>query len=102
MAEQDAANNRLVSIGSSPPREYSLDKPTIVIGSHPSNDVVLDDTTVSRRHASITRKSGSCELADLGSTNGTFVNSRRLSTPIALKPGDEIKFGAERFSFDPK
>ncbi len=77
MPDQGAANNRLVSIGSSPQREYSLDKPTVAIGSHPSNDVVIDDTTVSRRHATITRKPDGFELADLGSTNGTFINGRQ-------------------------
>jgi hypothetical protein len=100
--ESKAAGIRLVAIASSPVREYSLDKPVIAIGNHPSNDLVIDDTTVSRRHATITRKADSYELADLGSTNGTFVNGRRLVKPTALKPGDEIKFGAVRFSFDPK
>src|SRR3984957_3273566 len=101
-SESKVAGSRLVAIGSSPPREYSLDKPTIAIGTHPANDVVLDDTTVSRRHATITRRASGFELADLGSTNGTFVNGRRLSDPITLKPGDEIKFGAVRFAFDPQ
>ncbi|HLX04931.1 MAG TPA: FHA domain-containing protein, partial [Candidatus Binatus sp.] len=100
--EKNNAGSRLVALGSSPPREYSLDKQTIAIGTHPSNDVVLDDSTVSRRHATITRKSGGFELADLGSTNGTFVNGRRLSGPTALKSGDEIKFGAVRLAFDPQ
>jgi uncharacterized protein YkwD len=90
---------RLVSMGSSHPREYSLDKPTIAIGSHSSNDIVLGETTVSRRHATITRKTGSYELADLGSTNGTFVNGGRVRKPIALKRGDEIKFGSVRVAF---
>jgi uncharacterized protein YkwD len=97
--EKNAAANRLVSIASSPAREYPLDKSTIAIGSHPSNDVVLDDATVSRRHATITRKAGGFELADLGSTNGTFVNGNRASKPVALKPGDEIRFGSVRFAF---
>jgi uncharacterized protein YkwD len=101
-SESKGAGSRLVALGSSPPREYSLDKPTIAIGTHPANDVVLDDTTVSRRHATITRKASGFELADLGSTNGTFVNGRRLSGPAALKPGDEIKFGAVRMAFDPQ
>lgn len=99
--ENSGAGSRLVAIGSSPQREYSLDKSTIAIGSHPSNDLVLDDTTVSRRHATITRKSSCFELADLGSTNGTFVNGRQVRNPIALKSGDEIKFGSARFAFDP-
>src|SRR5208282_6711466 len=97
----DSGSSRLVSIGTTPRREYSLNKPTIAIGSHPSNDVVLDDTTVSRRHATITRKPDGFELADLGSTNGTFVNGRRAGKPIALKSGDEIKFGSVRIAFDP-
>ncbi len=101
MPDQGAPKNRLVSIGSSPRREYSLDKPTIAIGSHPSNDVVIDDTTVSRRHATITRKPDGFELADLGSTNGTFVNGRQIRKPIAVKSGDEIKFGSARFAFNP-
>ena len=99
--ENRGASSRLVSIGSSPRREYSLDKSTIAIGSHPSNDVVLDDTTVSRRHATLTRTPSGFELADLGSTNGTFVNGRHVRKPIALKSGDEIKFGSVRFAFDP-
>ena len=75
--DSESGHGRLVTLAVSPPREYSLNKPTVAIGSHPSNDVVLDDTTVSRRHATITRKEGGYELADLGSTNGTYVNGRR-------------------------
>ncbi len=97
--ENASARSLLVSIGSSDSREYPLDKQTVAIGSHPSNDVVLDDTTVSRRHATITRKPDSFELSDLGSTNGTFVNGGRVRKPIALKRGDEIKFGSARFAF---
>src|SRR5271163_3624802 len=102
MPSKNGAGDRLVTLGSSPAREYSLDKPTIAIGSHPKNDVVADDTTVSRRHATITRKGDGFELADLGSTNGTSVNGRRLTEPVALKPGDEIKFGSVRFAFNPQ
>lgn len=97
--EKNAAGNRLVSIGSSPPREYSLDKATIAIGSHPSNDIVLDDTTVSRRHAAITRNTDKCELADLGSTNGTFVNNQRIAQPTRLGDGDLLRFGNTQMKF---
>ena len=97
--ENGGARSRLVSIGSSDSREYPLDKQTVAIGSHPSNDVVVDDTTVSRRHATITRKPGGFELADLGSTNGTFVNGGRVRKAIELKRGDELKFGSARYAF---
>src|SRR5277367_6054937 len=101
MPAKSGAGDRLVSLGS-PAREYLLDKPTIAIGSHPKNDVVADHTTVSRWHATITRKVDGFELADLGSTNGTYINGRRLTEPVALKPGDEIKFGSVRFAFNPE
>lgn len=55
-------------------------------------DLALKDDTVSRRHASISNNGGSFFLQDLGSTNGTFVNNRRISqSPLAN--GDEIRFG---------
>jgi uncharacterized protein YkwD len=95
----DDARARLISIGSSRPREYPLDKPTITIGSHRSNDVVIDDTTVSRRHATITHNRGRFELTDLSSTNGTFVNGGRVRGSIALGRGDEVRFGSARYRF---
>ena len=93
------AKARLISIGGSGSREYQLNSQTIAIGSHRSNDVVIDDTTVSRRHATITRKSGRFELKDLDSTNGTFVNGVRVRAPTLLNRGDEIKFGSVRYAF---
>jgi len=99
--DSESGHGRLVTLAVSPPREYSLNKPTVAIGSHPSNDVVLDDTTVSRRHATITRKEGGYQLADLGSTNGTYVNGRQVRKPTLLTSGDEIKFGSVRMGFNP-
>src|SRR5258708_12581809 len=52
--DSGTAKARLISIGSSAPHEYQLDKQTVNIGSNRSNDVVVNDTTVSRRHATIT------------------------------------------------
>ena len=98
-SDSGTAKPRLVSIGSSDSREYQLGKRTVTIGSHRSNDVVIDDNTVSRRHATITHKTGGFELADLGSTNGTVVNGKRVRVPVALGRGDEIKFGSARYTF---
>ena len=97
-SDSGSAKARLISIGSSNPGEYQLSKQTVTIGSHPSNDLVIDDSTVSRRHATVTRKTGRFELTDLGSTNGTLVNGKRVRVPVALGRGDEIKFGSARFS----
>lgn len=90
---------RLVSIGVHPQLEYRLDKNTLAIGSHHSNDIVLADTTVSRRHATISRRLGRFVLTDLGSTNGCYINGRRISRATALKRGDEVRFGSARFGF---
>jgi hypothetical protein len=89
----------LVAIASSPQHEYPVNKPRIAIGSHPSNDVVVHDATVSRYHAAISRGADGFEVADLSSTNGTFVNGNRVQTSMALKRGDEIRCGAVRFAF---
>ena len=98
-SDSSAAKARLISIGSSESREYQLSKQTVTIGSHRSNDLVIDNSTVSRRHATITHKTGGFELADLDSTNGTLVNGKRVRVPVNLGRGDEIKFGSACYAF---
>ena len=68
---------------------------TIVdIGREPSLPLHLDaDTQVSRRHARITAQGGAATVEDLGSTNGTFVNGRKVSSPVTLERGDHLKVG---------
>jgi DNA-binding winged helix-turn-helix (wHTH) protein len=68
------------------------DGPTIV-GRDESADLVLDETTVSRRHARITVSNGVATLEDLGSQNGTWVNERQVAGPTALADGDRLRFG---------
>jgi pSer/pThr/pTyr-binding forkhead associated (FHA) protein len=56
---------------------------------------LADDDEISRAHARVTLdRSGFCAIEDLGSTNGTFVNGRRIATPTTLTPGDAIELGA--------
>jgi hypothetical protein len=90
---------RLVSIGAGAHADYPIDKPILKIGSHSSNDIVLTDTTVSRYHATISRRRGRFVLTDLGSTNGTTLNGKRVSGAVTLKRGDEVRFGAVRLGF---
>jgi S1-C subfamily serine protease len=68
----------------------------IGIGRHPLSDVRFDaerDLDVSSRHASITHVAQGFVLKDLGSTNGTFVNGKRVEADVLLKDGDVIGFG---------
>jgi hypothetical protein len=56
--------------------------------------ITLDDTYVSQLHARVFHKEGSWFVEDLGSTNGTYVNTKRVSSPLPVKRGDHIKIGA--------
>lgn len=61
---------------------------------------LADDTEISRRHARFRRENGHFVVEDLGSTNGTYVNGRRVSGPTVLAPGDEIKLGKTLVKFN--
>src|SRR5216684_1736453 len=68
------------------------------LGRHPDNAVRLADREVSKEHASIERLGSQFLLRDLGSSNGTFVNGRRVRE-LKLKDGDEIVLGNCRLTF---
>ena len=71
---------------------FLLDSPETSIGRQGDNDVLLDDVTVSRKHANIRRAGDRFELIDLGSLNGTYVNNNSIAR-ATLTSGDEIQFG---------
>jgi ABC transport system ATP-binding/permease protein len=69
----------------------------MAIGSDPSNEIVIDEPTISRRHAEVIQRLGVFQIRDLGSTNRTFVNGKRVEAPIPIGAEDEIRFGGVRF-----
>lgn len=70
------------------------DKTTFRIGRSEGNDIILPLKWVSRQHAMLeAEESGGLNLIDLGSTNGTFVNNRRIATPTLLRSGDRVGIG---------
>jgi len=72
---------------------YLLAEGVTHAGRHPESDILLDDVTVSRRHAEISRtERGDFMIRDVGSTNGTYVNRKRIEE-VALAPGDEVQIG---------
>jgi pSer/pThr/pTyr-binding forkhead associated (FHA) protein len=65
----------------------------IVLGRSPDCEIVLSDGSVSRLHAELLRIDDRRHLRDVGSTNGTWVNGRRLQGQLEIAPGDVLTFG---------
>jgi hypothetical protein len=70
------------------------------IGRSRECEIVVDDANVSRKHAELSPRGGAWVLSDLGSTNGTRLNGRRIERPEPLEPGDRIEVGASVITFD--
>jgi len=85
---------------------YPLEATEIIIGRDASNVIAINDAEVSRKHAKLSLQNSAYVIQDLGSTNGTFINGQRISTPQELKPGDTVTLGENivlmyETSFDP-
>lgn len=96
-----ASGARLVVIDESggESETISITKEPVVIGRMSTNDVVLSDPNVSRRHAELRRAGGRWLLVDLGSTNGTSVNGK-LAREHELNHGDRLLFGSTKMRFE--
>jgi FhaA, N-terminal domain/FHA domain len=69
------------------------------LGRGRQSDIVLSDPNVSRQHAEIRPRGGSWVITDLGSTNGSQLNGRRIEGSEVLRSGDEIELGASVLTF---
>ncbi len=78
--------------------KLSLEKDRVTIGKLDSNTLVLEDTAVSRQHCELTRSSKGFSIKDSGSTNGTFVNGKKVSSR-KLNHGDRITLGKTNLRF---
>ena len=76
----------------------SLGPDAVQIGRDPQNDLVLDDRRVSRKHAEIRLRLGRYTLYDLQSTNGTYVNGRRVAEKV-LEDDDRVSIGGLEIVF---
>ena len=78
--------------------KISITRTPVVIGRLSSNDVVLSDPNVSRKHAELRKDGNRWVLVDLGSTNGTSVNGK-VSVEHSLNDGDRLGFGTSELIF---
>lgn len=74
-------------------RKLPFDKKEVTIGRIQGNDVVLPKGNVSKRHSRIVLQDNRFIVVDLKSTNGTYVNGRKINSPLVVKPGDKIYIG---------
>jgi hypothetical protein len=81
--------------GPTPGATFILEGSQLNIGRDSTNEIVINDAEVSRRHARLTFQGGKYVLEDLGSTNGTFVNGQRLAGPRVLKAGEVVSLGEQ-------
>jgi hypothetical protein len=76
--------------GPRPNLVFELDGDSYTIGREAGAEIVIEDPQVSRRHATLTRQGSSYLLEDIGSTNGTYINGKRVTAPVLLSNGDMI------------
>lgn len=78
---------------------FLLDQPVTSAGRHPDSDILLDDITVSRRHAEFRQgEDGTWAVADVGSLNGTYVNRQPVESTV-LANNDQVQIGKFRLVF---
>ena len=72
---------------------------TVNVGRGESCHIRLDDTYTSTSHARIFSREGAWYVEDLGSTNGTYLNQRRVTGPSELRAGDRVRVGKTTLEF---
>ena len=65
----------------------------LTVGRAGGCQITLDDTYVSQLHARVYRRDGQLYVEDLGSTNGTYLNRKKVTAPIAIRKGDRLQIG---------
>ncbi len=83
----------VVRQGPIPGQVFELNKAEVNIGRDISNDFVINDAEISRKHARLTMEGDRYKIEDLNSTNGTYIDGQRLIGPHLLATGEIIMFG---------
>ena len=95
--DREVTTRLILQEGPLPGDEFALSHEKVVIGRGPKVDFVINHGTVSGRHAFINCQRDVYSIEDLRSTNGTFLNGKRVSGTEILNPGDEIRLGHSIF-----
>ncbi len=98
----DLATAGVLSVrsGSQHGMRLELTEPVTRIGRGLSADLILEDPTVSRRHAIVVLRDGEAVLHDDNSLNGTWCNGERIADAVVLRHGDVIRLGAASLRYE--
>jgi type II secretory pathway predicted ATPase ExeA len=96
--EASSLGRLVIAVDGEAQGEVAIDKDRLMIGRDGDNDVPLKADYVSRHHAQVTVEKGACWITDLNSTNGTFVNGKRIKKRI-LRDGDTVQIGRHRLGY---
>lgn len=83
----------VMRVGPSPGKVFALTANEIILGRDIDNEIVINDAEISRRHTRMLIQEGGYVIEDLGSTNGTFVNGKKITGSHVLQPGQTIRLG---------
>lgn len=97
-AEKIGPPNIFLTLNGKTLREMTMDRPRLMVGRAQHNDLCINSTYISRHHALFVKFGPATLLMDLNSTNGTFVNSRRVSNQVIIHE-DIISLGNHRIKF---
>lgn len=93
--------NLLVRTGALKGQRLIVKTPVVNIGRADYNDLVVPDESVSTSHAKLQRREGIWVLADLESTNGTYVDGEKITSETPIAPGTMVRFGDVQLVFEP-
>jgi hypothetical protein len=89
----------LISTGAGAGRQFQIDSEETIIGRSAGLPITLEGANISRRHARIVRNGENFFVEDLGSSNGTYVNDRRITARAPLVANDLLRIGPYSFRF---
>lgn len=84
--------------GSDKPRLYELGD-ELIVGRSEKCQIPLGDTYASQVHARVFRRNGQFFIEDMGSTNGTYLNQRKVTGPTPVNRGDRVRIGRTDLEF---
>jgi len=99
-AGEERLHQLLVIDGAEQGRMIEITAPSLTMGRAAPSEIVLRDVEISRSHCSIYQEAGALLIADLKSTNGTYVDGRRITAPARLTDGCVVRIGRHQLKYE--